>query len=126
MLKHWLTDRIHAYGASDMLSSTDFWSLVKYCRHVRAVNHLVQGGSLCHIRNRFFCFWALYIGCVGKLLDHKLHSQHAPHMSSNTTFPSSKWLSNTVWEYIVTKMGKYRVRSSSLAFWNHQTPPSTT
>ena len=46
MLKHWLTDRTHAYGASDMLSSTDFWSLVKYCRHVRAVNHLIQGGSL--------------------------------------------------------------------------------
>ena len=41
-----LTDHTHVYGASDMLSSMDFWSLVKYCRHVQAVNHLIQGGLL--------------------------------------------------------------------------------
>ena len=97
MLKHWLNDRTHAYGASDMLSSTDFLvsGKVYSTRHVRAVNHLIQGGSLPYYEPVLLLLGALLVvlGSSGPQATFT-----APHMSSNTTFPSQKWLSNTVWE----------------------------
>ena len=65
------------------------------------------------------------INCVGKLLTHKLPLQHLTCRAARL-FPLQKWLSDTVWEYIVTENGIYRVhdrvRSSYLVFWNHKTP----
>ena len=104
----------YAYGSSDMPSSTDFLCLWQGCASCEPPNP----GSFYHTMNRFFCFCAVHRLC--RTAADPQTTFATPHMSNSTTFSSRKWLSNTVWEYIVTESGIYRVqnrvRSSSLVF----------
>ena len=65
--------------------------------HVRAVkSEPPDSGSFYHVVNRLFCFCAVYQLC--RKASGPQTTFTAPHMSSSTTFPSQKWLSDIVWE----------------------------